>query len=182
MTRRKKTIVKLCLLAVMTALFVVLDTLSIRIGDNIKITFGGLPILITALYLGPVSGMITGLMGSFLAQLLSYGFTDTTVLWILPAGIRGLSAGLLLLAFSKPLRPVPLSVTIMVSSLLVTVANTAVMYLDSVIHGYYTFAYVFGATAFRLLSSVLTAFAMMLIIIPVTMALNRQNLISNQWD
>ena len=58
-----------------------------------KITVDSLPILVAALLLGPLDGLAVGLIGSFLNQMLTYGLTVTTVLWILPAGIRGLVVG-----------------------------------------------------------------------------------------
>ena len=44
------------------------------------------------------------------------------------------------------------------TALLVTALNTVVMYLDSKIYGYYSFAYVFGAVVPRIFTGVLTAF------------------------
>lgn len=175
--KNKKLLQKICISAILTALFVALDLISIKLGENIKITFGGLPIILAAVYYGPVTGMTVGLLGSFLGQMLSYGFSATTVLWILPAGIRGLLMGILFITFKKSFDIKFLSLEIIISSLAVTVANTVVMYIDSVIYGYYSYAYIFGATAFRLLSSVLTAIVMIIIIVPVTKALNKQNLI-----
>ena len=44
------------------------------------------------------------------------------------------------------------------TALLVTALNTGVMYLDSKIYGYYSFAYVFGAVIPRIFTGILTAF------------------------
>ena len=40
---------------------------------------------------------------------------------------------------------------------IVTAANTLAIYVDSKIYGYYTFAYVFGDTLWRFVSSLVTA-------------------------
>ena len=42
---------------------------------------------------GPVGGLLVGLLGAFMGQLLTYGVTATTILWILPQAARGLLVG-----------------------------------------------------------------------------------------
>ena len=76
--------------AMLSAMFVCLSFISINIGNAMKISVDSLPILVAALLLGPLDGLAVGLVGSFLNQLLTYGLSVTTVLWILPAGLRGL--------------------------------------------------------------------------------------------
>lgn len=154
----------LCIQAVMIALFVVLDTLSLKMG-NIKITFGGLPIILCSILYGPVSGMAVGLTGSFIGQMISYGFTATTVLWILPAGVRGLVMGLLFLAFRKKEKIGFLAVEICISSLIVTVLNTLVTYIDSVVYQY-PYVLALGESVFRIISSLVTA-ALYTVVVPV---------------
>lgn len=160
---------KLVTLGMLVALHVVLGLVSIKFG-NIKITLDGLPIIISGICFGPVWGMLTGLLGSFLAQLLSYGITATTALWILPAAVRGLMIGLFFLKIDPTdenqwrFKSPRLLLAIILSSLTVTSINTLVIYLDSIIYHYYSFAYVFGATAFRFLSSILTAIAYALLV------------------
>lgn len=163
---------KLCFAAALAALFVVLDILSISIGNNIKITFGGLPIIIAAIYLGPLYGTVVGLIGSFFGQLFTYGLSPTTVVWIIPAGIRGLSMGLLFAAFRRNFNWVSVGVSILTSSLLVTVFNTFAIYIDSKVFGYYSIAVVFGATVFRVISGILTSIAYLLIIFPIVKVLD----------
>ena len=43
------------------------------------------------------------------------------------------------------------------TALLVTALNTLVMWLDSVIYDYYSFAYIFGAVPTRIVAGILTA-------------------------
>ena len=80
--------------ALCAALYVVLSSyVSLNLGP-MKLSLDGLPILIGALMFGPMDGLIIGLLGNFLSQLLgSYGLSATTVLWMLPDGLRGLSVG-----------------------------------------------------------------------------------------
>ena len=53
------------------------------------------------------------------------------------------------------------------AALLTTAANTVAIWLDSVFWGYYSFAYVFGATASRLVAGVVTAVLMATASIPL---------------
>jgi ECF transporter S component (folate family) len=79
--------------AMLAAMFVCLSLVSISL-PNMKITLDSLPVLVAAFLFGPLDGLAVGLTGSFLNQMLTYGFTATTLLWILPAGLRGLLVGL----------------------------------------------------------------------------------------
>ncbi len=171
---KNKTILNICIVAVMAALFVVLDLVSIKIGNNIKITFGGLPILVAATVCGPLWGGFAGLIGSFIAQCFSYGFSATTLLWVLPAFARGLVAGLLFIALYNKLKlQYNLIISVIVSSLTVTALNTLAIFIDSKIYGYYSIAVVFGQTAFRVVSSVVTSIAYIVLLLPILYAIKK---------
>ena len=62
---------------------------GVEIG-GIKLTFASLPTMICAMLFGPIDGFLVGFLGAFLEQMLKYGFTTTTLLWVLPPAIRGL--------------------------------------------------------------------------------------------
>lgn len=166
-TEARNKLVKICIIGVMAALYFVLENLSLRLGDEIKITFSGLPILITAFTLGPVSGMIAGGIGSFAAQLLSFGLSWTTPLWVLPAIARGLSAGLIFKIFKNEVKIVPIGIATIVSSILVSTFNTLTLYIDGRINHYYHPTTFLSATAFRFLSGIITAVIYMAVIIPL---------------
>ncbi len=163
MQKRKNLTTQLCVNAVLIALFYVLDMFSIRIGNSMEITFDGLPVIIAGIFFGPVSGITVGMLGALLGQLAAYGLGPTTILWILPAGIRGLVTGGLAALFRKKnirieANHYPLLVSVIVaSSLIVTAVMTAVMYADAKIYGYYTKEVVFGLLVWRIISSVITA-------------------------
>lgn len=171
---KNSIILKLCITAVMAALFVLLDLVSLKINNNIKITFGGLPILIAAMVCGPLWGGLAGFVGSFIAQCLSFGLSATTLLWVLPAFARGLIAGLLFIAlYNKMKLQYNLLITVVVSSLVVTALNTLSIFIDSKIYGYYSIAVVFGQTAFRVVSSVLTSIAYIILLLPILQAVKK---------
>ena len=121
---------RLALDAMLAAMFVVLSLFSINL-PGMKITLDSLPVLVAAALLGPIDGLAVGLVGSFLNQMITYGFTATTLLWILPAGLRGLLVGLYAKrhGFDMTLRQT-VFITI-ATALLVTALNTLFMYVDS---------------------------------------------------
>ena len=59
-----------------------------------NISVASLPLIISAMLFGPLGGLLVGLLGSFLEQLLTYGLMATTVLWLVPNTVRGLLLGL----------------------------------------------------------------------------------------
>lgn len=166
-------ILRLVIVGMLAALCFVLSTyVSVKAG-SMKFTFSGLPILLAALLYGPIDGMLVGGIGELLSQLISYGLTPTTVLWILPALVRGLMVGLYARAKKGNPGIVGTSVIIILSSLAVTLLNGLVIWADAVIMGYYSFAYVFGATGWRFLASLITAVLYCAVVIPLTKALRK---------
>lgn len=159
-----KNVKKMAIIAISIALFVVLDRYCSFTLDNLKITFNILPVLILAFIYGPIEALIAGLLGSFVGQMLSYGFSVTTVLWIIPAGFRGLVVGL----FSKKGdiidNKIKLFLVLILSGLAVTVINTLVMYIDSKIFHYFSYAYLFGSILYRIIASIITSIIYFLIL------------------
>ena len=94
---------------------------------------------------------------------------------MIPAGVRGLMIG----AFAKRCKfnmTLPQTVLITVlSALVVTALNTAAMYLDSKIWGYYSYAYVFGKIIPRIISGILTS-VIFGVIVPKILPPLRRNL------
>lgn len=159
----------LCLAGVMAALYVGLDFVAVSVsapfGGNLKISFSGLPVIIVAIFGGPLWGAATGFVGAFIGQMITYGFGATTLLWVLPAVVRGLSMGLLFRWFKKSLKPGVLMLETCISSLLVTLFNTGAMLIEQVLYGYYeSFLSIFIAVPTRVLAGVITAviFSLML--------------------
>ena len=83
---------QLALNAVLAAMCAALGYLSLDFG-NLKITFESVPILIGALLFGGLDGAAIGAVGTLIYQLLRYGVTVTTPLWILPYVLCGLVVG-----------------------------------------------------------------------------------------
>ena len=161
---------KLCFCAVMSALYVGLDFLSTALSApfsmSFKISLNAFPVIVAAVCFGPVWGAATGFIGAFIGQLITYGITATTLLWTLPAVIRGLAVGLMFIAFKKSLKRLPLILNCVISALLVTACNTVVMYIDSKIFGYP--AALFGIMLLsRILSGIATSAVIAVILPPI---------------
>lgn len=144
--------------AMLIAMYVVLSLVATINLGNMKFTLDSFPIIIGSALFGPVDGMLIGLLGSFTNQMITYGFSATTLLWIIPAGVRGLLIGLYAKKhnFDMSLRQTQF-ITVS-SALLVTALNTAAMYIDAKIYGYYSFAYVFGGIVPRIVAGIIIAF------------------------
>lgn len=137
MSKNSKNLRLVCLSAMMSALFSVLDffsdTVSLPLG-NFKISINGLPILIMAVFGGPLWGALTGFVGAFISQL-RWGLEVMTILWILPEVARGLVMGLIFLALKKSLKPWFLGIGVVASSVVVTLFNTIALIVNYYIYG-----------------------------------------------
>ena len=142
---------------ILIALFYVLSLLNLEVA-GVKLTLEALPITLAALLYGVPSGALVGLLGAFLEQMLRYGFTATTLLWILPPMLRGLLLGIF--PGRKP-RSLPVTVGVCAAvGACTALLNTAVYYLDSRIYGYYQRELIFGVLIWRVLTgAVLSAAA-----------------------
>ncbi len=150
--------------AMLCAVCAVLGYVALELGNVVKITFESLPILLGALLFGPVDGMLIGGIGTFIYQLLRYGVSATTLLWIVPYVVCGLIAG----GWSKRrnfrLERLETVILVAAAELTVTVLNTIAIYVDSKLYGYYFPGIILGALAWRLVICVVKAIAFVLIL------------------
>ena len=149
MQKSKFTTRQMALDAVLAAVCAVLGYYGPDLG-NMKITFEGLPVILAALLCSPLDGAAVGGIGTLLYQLLRYGVKATTPLWILPYILCGLLVGWLG-DHCAPEKSFPrLAATVLAGEGLIFLLNTLVIYADSKIYGYYSYAYVFGSFWIRL--------------------------------
>ena len=139
---------QLALNAVLAAMCAALGYLSLDFG-NLKITFESVPILIGALLFGGLDGAAIGAVGTLIYQLLRYGVSVTTLLWVLPYVVCGLIIGLYAQKRGFSLSTKQTIIIVVIAELVVTTLNTGVMYIDSKIYGYYSAVYIFGSIAVR---------------------------------
>ena len=181
MNKKLFTVRKMALCAVMVALYVGLAMLAIPLGP-LKLTVEALPVIICALLIGPVEAAVVGLLGELLNQMMTYGFTPTTVLWVLPAVVRGLFVGgcvrlmnkrLSVEELAKSKRAVLLVVVCVLSGIIVSCLNTVTLYVDSKMFGYYSYAMVFGALVTRLITGMIASAGMGIVAQPIVLALRK---------
>ena len=149
-----------------------MSTRKMRLGW-INISVASLPVIVGAMLYGPVGGLLVGLLGAFMGQLLTYGVTATTILWILPQAARGLLVGVYAKHCGYKFSSGQLTLALIGTALVVTALNTGAMYIDSVIYNYYSYAYVFGGLVVRIISGAATAVLMVFVAPPVVNLLNR---------
>ena len=170
----------LCRVAMMAALYLPLARWALEFG-TLKLSLGSLPITVLALLAGPWEAAAAAFIGEFLKQMLSYGFTATTLLWIIPPVLRGLLIGMAAVRLGRSGTPLeergPLCCTVsVVSAVIVTLSNCLPLWLDSVIYGYYFPGYIVGALAARLAAGIATAVVVAVAAMPVVGVLRRQGL------
>ena len=162
---------RLALDAMLAAMFVVLSLFSINL-PVMKITLDSLPILIGAALLGPLDGLAVGLIGSFLNQMITYGFSATTVLWILPAGLRGLLVGLYAKHHGFSMNTAQCVFITVSTALLVTALNTLFLYVDSWVYSY-SYVAALPTLLLRIAAGVITAVLFSLLLPPLLGTLRR---------
>lgn len=167
-----KKVRDMCLTAVFAALYFVLTSyLTIRMG-NLRFTLASLPILVCALVCGPWQAAAAAFLGEGLYQVLSWGITLTTPLWLLPPAIRAVivaygDRALVKRTLTKPNYQALFTALVTIAAVITTICNTLVTWLDSVIYHYYTKAYVFGDLAVRMVTGIITAVVISLILPPL---------------
>ena len=167
-------------IALMIAVYVLLNlTIALRIG-NWKLTFGSLPVVLSALLFGPAEGAVVAILGEFLTQLLTYGLTPTTVIWIIPPAFRALVIGAIAMRMGRKNRFLDESPTLcygvcIAASLVTTAGNTGGMILDSLFYRT-PLAAVLMVTPLRLFTGVLTAIAVTSAAIPLARVLRSRGI------
>lgn len=162
---------QLTLDAMLAAMCAVLGYTALDMG-NIKITFESLPILLGALLFGPADGMLIGGAGTFLYQLLRYGVSVLTPLWILPYLLCGLVVGAWARKRHFRMGTRERLILVVLGELMVTVLNTGVLYLDSKLMGYWFPGFITGALALRLVVCVAKAVVFALVLPTLMQAAN----------
>lgn len=177
-----KTTKKLCYIALLVAVYVLLSmTFTIKTG-NLEITFKSLPVVVAALLFGPAAGGLTALLGEFLCQVMMYGLMPTTILWLLPPVVRGLVIGCAAKFFWKSgrlleSRPVTCYAVCLVGSFATSCVTTVCLWLDSLIYDYYSFGFVFGSALIRFGKDIVIVAIVTTIVIPLMKLLRRGGLV-----
>lgn len=172
---------RMCYAALLAAMYLPLSLYAALQVGNVRISFGSLPVVAAALLFGPLDAAVVAMVGEFFKQLLTYGVTYTTVLYLIPPALRGLVVGLgavLVLRRGGRLeerRAACYSVCV-AAAVCTTAGNTLVNWLDSVLLGYYTPALIFGDLVWRLIVGVINAVLMASLAMPLVRILRKRSL------
>ena len=180
--QKRKTAYTICMVAMLTAMMVLLKrTIAIE-TPYIKINFASLPIMLGAMLFGPVEGMVVGLLGELIAQITGpYGLAPTTVLYVAPAAVRGVVVGMGALWCRRTgrrmeSRPVVCYAVGVVGAVLTTVANTVSIWLESVMYHTEFMVHIPFLPA-RFANGIITALAVTTVCIPLVHALRRSGVV-----
>ena len=157
--------------AALVAIYVVLKYVSFDVGP-VKFTFAPFPILVGAMLFGPFCGFVIGMLAEGIVQMITYGIGVTTLLWMLPVGLRGLMSGAYAKKHHFELNTVQIILNVLITGLVVTLLNTALLYLDGMIFRY-PVQYTAIAIIMRFVSSVVMT-AMYCLVLPKTLQLIRR--------
>ena len=180
--QKRKTAYTICMVAMLTAMMVLLKrTIAIE-TPYFKFNFASLPIMLAAMLFGPVEGMVVGLLGEFIAQITGpYGLAPTTVLYVAPAAIRGVVVGLGTVWCRQTgrrieSRPVACYAICVAGAVFTTLGNTVSIWLESVM--YHTeFMVHIPFLPGRFATGIATAVIMTTVCIPLVHALRRSGVV-----
>jgi len=180
--KKRFNIYTICMIALLTAMMVLLKkTIAIE-TPYFKFSFASLPIVLAAMLFGPVEGAVVGLLGEFVSQVTGpYGLAPTTVIYVLPAAIRGIVVGcgaLWCRNSGKRLesRPVLCYAVCIAGAVLTTAGNTAGMWLESLMY-HTSFLANLPFLPGRFATGVVTAIGITTVCIPLVHALRRSGVL-----
>ena len=159
---------KYVLVALYSALFVVLSIFGTLNFQTIKVTTQNLPIYLAGITCGMIPGALVGFVGMFTSQILTYGFQTTTLFWVLPQTILGAACGYIFEnSLVKANENPKFYATIIFLQLLITILNTFVNIIDGLVNGYFNYLTILGSLVVRIIVSVLTGIIFCIIIPPL---------------
>lgn len=179
---------KLTILAMFCSLYIVLGFISISLG-SIKLTIEGFPILVAGFLYGPREGITVGFIGPFIYQVLNYGITPTTILWILPHTITGLFAGCFkwgnyslevltekkenVKKYIRNHYQIEICIFICLVNILSTLINSAALYADGKMFGYYNETVITGTLFFKIVIGIIKGIVYGLVIPKILIELDK---------
>ena len=167
---RSLSVYRLSIDSMMAALYFVLAYLAIRIG-NITITPASVTIVIVSLLYSPLDALSVALVGELLNQMVRYGASPTTALWLMPVLLRASIISLTAHFCRKKgtyleNHLIGYFITLMIAALFTTAANTGIIYLDAWLLKY-PVEYKRFETIFRFISGMVTSVLVAILAIPV---------------
>lgn len=136
---KKSYLKKMCVCAVLAALYVALEWLASTFGkiaflDNYQIPISCFPLILAGVMFGFGWGTVTAVVGSFISQL-GFGIGWGTLIWMAPTVLYAMAVALLYKAFKKSNKTYVLSIQFFISSIILSILNTIAMYINNYIYG-----------------------------------------------
>ena len=160
---RQKIIFNIVIASILAAMALVLEKLGIKIPllgntTTLRISFYGLPLMIAGIIFGYKTGLLAGLIMAIISQLVlsEYGITPTTPLWMIAPIIFGLLSGLIIKIFKDKISVISILISVVITSILVSLANSLALYVDGIVFDYDT-KITFVLIIIRILSSIVVA-------------------------
>ena len=173
---KKMKTIDLCLCAAMIALHIVFEVFCTiwLFGNSVKISLGSLPFIIIALLCGPAEGFITGFIGTLISQMITYGLTITTPIWLMPGALCGLVCGLVYIAFKRRTKTAAIAASVCSGIFTLVLCNFIGSYLDGVlILKYSTIEILLAALPVRIGVGICLAVIYTILAVPICRALQR---------
>lgn len=165
--------------AILVAVFFVLTLFSVEVA-GVKVTFDSLAVVIAAVLFGPLDAFLVGFLGAMLEQLIKYGITATTLLWVIPPAVRGLVIGVGIRKFPEGKRIGLYFVVCVIAGLVTSLLNTMVYYIDAKLYGYYNYALIFGVLLVRLLTGAAASVITAAVALPILKAIRKSGFIGER--
>ncbi len=136
---KKNNLKKMCVCAVLAALYVALELIASNLGkiaflDNYQIPISCFPLILASVMFGLGWGTLTAVVGSFISQL-GFGIGWGTIIWMAPTVLYAVCVALLYKAFKKTNKTYILSIQFFISSIILSILNTIAMYVNNYIYG-----------------------------------------------
>ena len=169
--------------ALLAAIYFALTYFVIKpAGQSLKITFASLALVVTAMLYGPADACIVAFVGEFLYQTILYGVTATMPIWLIPPVLHAFLLGLFAVLLRKkgnPMyrRPMACYAVCIGTAILNSFVNSAALYVDSHVYGYYTPELVFGMMLVRLGLAVATAILVATVAMPLVKTLRDRHVV-----
>lgn len=186
---KRMTTQRMVIDAVLIAIYVVLRFFNIQLGNSFRFTLAPFSVILCAVLYGPLDGLIVGLVGEFLSQILGpFGLTVTTPLWCIGETVRGVVLGLCSMLFFKKKLPsihrkkmetkyfVIMLICCVLTGVLAALGQTLALYVDSTLMGYYNYTMVFGVMIWRILVYILFSGLFGWLSVPIIYALKKEKL------
>lgn len=151
---------RLSVCGMLAAMYFALSFLTVQTGE-LKFTLTSLSLVIAAFLFGLPEACAVALIGEGLYQILLYPLSVTTPLWLLPPVLHAAVLWLFCRLFCGKTvpegKPGRCYLVCLLASVVNSAANTAALYADSKIFGYYEPHTVFGIAGLRVLVGLATA-------------------------